>query len=78
MMLVLSSPRWRGGPEICTAANLPAFKTREEMKAFHAKNGPSCKVLREFECRECGHWHMTTVAPDPAGSSSGVGRSSKG
>lgn len=63
---------------ICPILNLPAFPTQAEMRAFHRANGPSCKVLAEYECVKCGHWHMETVAPDPAGASSGMGRSAKG
>lgn len=48
------------------------------MRSFVKANGPSCKVLLEWECTGCGHWHCETSAPDPAGASSGNGRSSKG
>lgn len=74
----LLKPRWPGGPKICPAANLPAFETMAGWRAFHAKNGPSCKVIREWICDHCGHWHAETTAPDPTGGSSGQGRSSKG
>lgn len=73
----LQKPRWAGGPKICARANLPAFESAESMRAFHKSNGPSCKVLLEWECTGCGHWHNYTLAPDPAGGSSGTGRSSK-
>lgn len=73
----LEKARWAGGPKICSEANLPAFVDEASMRAFHKANGPSCKVLKEWECAACGHWHMKTLAPDPAGASSGNGRSSK-
>lgn len=73
----LDPPRWPKGPSICPVANLPAFETQAVMKEFHEANGPGCKVIREYLCRRCGHWHMVTRAPDPTGGSSGTGRSSK-
>lgn len=72
------NPVWPTGPKICPATNLPAFETRAALRAFRMANGPSVKVLREGLCGECGHWHMATSAPDPAGASSGMGRSAKG
>lgn len=74
---LLDPPRWPGGPPICVTVNLPAFTTHAALKAFHAASGPSCKVISEYECVKCGHWHAETKAPDPAGASSGTGRNSK-
>jgi hypothetical protein len=74
----LEKPRWPGGPKICSVENLPAFETVDAWRAFHKANGPSCKILKEWQCEACGHWHARTSAPDPAGASSGNGRSSKG
>jgi hypothetical protein len=74
----LEKPRWPGGPKICPTANLPAFTSKDGLSRFLKANGPSCKVLREYLCESCGHWHAHTSAPDPAGGSSGNGRSSKG
>lgn len=75
---LIHNPVWRNGPKVCSFTMLPAFETQAALRAFHKANGPSVKVLREGKCRECGHWHMATQAADPAGGSSGVGRSSKG
>lgn len=74
----LEEPRWPNGPAICEVANLPAFETEPELQKFHLATGPSCKVLRVWHCEHCEGWHMETTAPDPAGGSSGTGRSSKG
>lgn len=78
MNATLSKPRWPGGPKICPLANLPAFTTSDALRSFLKNNGPSCKVVLEWECTGCGHWHAETSAPDPAGASSGNGRSGKG
>lgn len=69
-------PRWQNGPHICRAANLPAFETRGELDAFLKKYAPSCKVIDAFQCEVCKMFHARTLAPDPAGGSSGTGRSS--
>lgn len=73
-----AKPRWPGGPLVCEVANLPAFETQDELNKFHLANGPSCKVIRQWQCEHCEGWHHETTAPDPAGGSSGTGRSSKG
>lgn len=73
-----TKPRWAGAPPICLKENLPAFLTREKMNTFHARNSPSCSILRTWFCDYCQHWHMATRAPDPTGASSGTGRGSKG
>lgn len=78
MSVQLEKPRWPGGPDICPNANLPALPTQSALKKFLSDNGPSCKVTKEWECSHCGHWHAHTIAPDPAGNSSGTGRGSKG
>lgn len=70
-------PRWRGGPSIRPATNLPAFEEPFDLDAFLLANGPSCKVIRKFLCEHCDCWHAETKAPDPAGNSSGTGRGSK-
>lgn len=71
------TPRWPGAPPICEATNRLAFQSRADWEFFHRANGPSCKVKKVWLCPHCEHWHAITVAPDPAGSSSGSGRSSK-
>lgn len=77
MNLFEEKPRWPGAPPICIAANLPAFPSKSDLDAFLRRNGPSCKVVRAGVCGACNHWHAETIAPDPAGGSSGNGRSSK-
>lgn len=73
----MNPARWPNGPRICATANLPAFASLVEWRNFHSANGPSCKIIREYQCTDCGQWHAVTTAPDPAGASSGQGRSSK-
>lgn len=75
--MTLEPPRWKNGPGICPVENLPALPTLKELRAFKEANGPSCKTIHEWHCEACGHWHMKTSAPDPAGGSSGTGRGSK-
>lgn len=67
--------RWKGGPLICKAENLPAFETPSDLLAFHASDCPSCNIVEQWQCKACGWWHFDAMAPDPAGSSSGTGRS---
>jgi hypothetical protein len=71
----LEKPRWPGGPKICPVVNLPAFVDSKALDEFLKTNAPSCKVVHKGQCKHCGHWHAKTVAPDPAGASSGNGRS---
>jgi hypothetical protein len=75
--IVLDPPRWPGGPSICPAENLPALESLAALKVFHETNSPSCIVLRQWQCPHCQSWHAETMPPDPAGQSSGSGRSSK-
>jgi hypothetical protein len=77
MSAPLLDARWPGGPKICPAENLPAFQTAAGLDGFLKANSPSCKVVSKWQCATCGHWHAYTIAPDPAGGSSGTGRSSK-
>lgn len=72
-----AKPRWPGAPKMCLHANLPAFKTTKDWDQFHATNSPGNKVVRVWLCEVCEHWHAWTIACDPAGGSSGTGRSSK-
>lgn len=77
MSAPLQKSRWPSGPKQCATANLPAFETPGALDDFLKKNSPSCKVIRKYQCAHCGHWHADTIAPDPAGGSSGTGRGSK-
>ena len=72
-----SKPRWPGAPPICIVANLPSFPTTAAYQDWHERNGPGCKVLRVWLCDACKHYQADTVAPSPAGDSSGTGRHSK-
>jgi hypothetical protein len=72
-----AKPRWPGAPPICLHANLPAFETFDAWKDFYERNAPGCKVERTWLCDVCHHYHGWSIAPDPSGSSSGTGRSSK-
>ena len=69
-MLTLDPPRWRNGPRICIAANLPAFDTLEAAKAMtRTLEGDS---LREsWTCSACGKIHAAYKFRSPAGDSSG-------
>jgi hypothetical protein len=62
-------PRWPGGPIICNATNLPAFKTKAGMKAF--QGSLLSNVVEEWECEHCGCFHYKAKPRGPAGSSSG-------
>jgi hypothetical protein len=74
----LDPPRWKGGSVICRKANLPAFETRAEAKAYHDQiGGPRCAVYKVWQCAYCQGWHYLSSAPDPTGGSSGTGRSHK-
>lgn len=44
MATALSPARWKGGPPICPAANLPAFPDEKAAAKFREANCPSCKV----------------------------------
>lgn len=75
--------RWPGGPVICHKSNLPAFATREVALGWHSepnKTNPQYEVRlvkSVWQCDFCRWWHMDIKPRDPAGSSSGIGRSSK-
>jgi len=75
--------RWPGGPIICLKENLPAFTSKEAALDYHRgpnKTNPQYEVrlIKKIgKCGFCGWWHMVIKPRDPAGSSSGVGRSSK-
>lgn len=71
------TPRSKSIPPICLHANLPSHVSKEAYYAWHERWGPGCKVLKVWQCESCNHWHAEVMGPDPAGSSSGTGRSSK-
>lgn len=68
--------RFHGCPQICTKTNLPAHASHEAADKFHSLNSPSSKVVNVGLCKACDKWHMSTIAPAPAGGSSGNERTS--
>ena len=58
----LESPRWVGGPHICSIVNLPAFETEREAQAFNDAHG-HLPVMVRWRCKACGGWHHWTTAP---------------
>jgi hypothetical protein len=74
--VLIKNPVWPA-ISICPVAWLPAFASEKEMKDFHEANSPRCTVVRRWKCDYCGCWHEETIAPDPAGTTSGTTRSSK-
>lgn len=69
-LATLLPARWPGGPEICPAVNLPAFKDVKSCTDFVARS----PVIEIWKCKACGHWHAWTRAHAPAGESSGGAR----
>ncbi len=62
LAVVLEAPRWRGGPEVCREANLPAFAGEKAAQKFHAANGGSWLGMSKlWRCEACGRWHYTSV-----------------
>ncbi len=58
-LALFEPPRWRNGPKICIAANLPAFDTEAELKKFF-DDAPRVKVKSEYQCEVCKCWHAKT------------------
>jgi len=67
-------PRWPNGPPMCETANLPAFKTIDEAKAFHEANGPGSRIIRSWRCDVCNCYHYLSKPRPPSGDSSGISR----
>ena len=76
-LLFEGKPRWPGAPPVCLAENRLAFKSVAELMDWRERNSPRCSIKKVWLCDVCKHWHHIGKAPDPAGSSSGTGRSSK-
>src|ERR1041385_2925216 len=74
---LLDPPRWRNGPPICIAVNLPAFETPKALSAFLEANSPHATIIHQWQCRECGQYHVWAYASPPAGASSGTTRIQK-
>lgn len=73
----LLPPRWRSGPVICSATNLPAFETEEAVQAFY-DSMPGLTLDKIDACDHCGGYHGRGHIRAPSGESSGTGRNSKG
>lgn len=71
-------PRFRGAPPQCVKANLPSFESETALREWMEKNSPRCLIRYVWQCESCGGFHADVGAPDPAGDSSGTGRSKKG
>jgi hypothetical protein len=55
----LEPPRWKNGPPICTAVNLPAFETEKALHDFHGQH--TCTTVKaKWHCAACGRWHAKT------------------
>lgn len=74
---IFDRARFMGGPQICIAANLPAFCSRQEMDEFVTHNCPSVVIIAKWLCNSCGCLHFWSGGADPAGASSGTTRTSK-
>lgn len=73
-----AKPRWVGAPPICLHTNLMAFDDPSDFYKFESRNCPGNKTVMKWKCSKCNKFHFWGVgAGDPAGSSSGTGRSSK-
>jgi len=72
------TPRWKNAPKFCIAAHRMAFATEKELHAFRSKIGMSAYPIKKlWKCEHCDCFHYDGCAPNPAGDSSGTGRSSK-
>ena len=67
-------PRWKNGPKICVATNLPAFETVADARNLtRTVEGDSLK--ESWTCSVCGMIHAEYRFRSPAGDSSGNPRS---
>jgi hypothetical protein len=71
---VFDPPRWPGGPPICVAENLPAFKDLKEIADFIERNCPAIRTWSKWQCRACNMWHHDGSHPGASGASSGTTR----
>lgn len=76
-MSLFKNPVWKDGPTLCGATNLPAFETEKDAREFMKNNTPRASIDLIYRCHSCGHIHVQAHGPDPAGDSSGTGRSAK-
>lgn len=56
--LELDPPRWRGGPEVCPAENLPAFPDASAAGKFLSGSCPGYSAYRTWDCPKCGRTHV--------------------
>jgi len=75
--LFSEQPPFRGAPLVCLAANRMAFDNRAQMTECREANAPRLGLVKVWRCKVCGCLHYIPKSPDPAGESSGTGRSSK-
>lgn len=68
----LEKPRWPNGPPICHEANLPAFETEKDARAF-VDGLPAITIDWIKPCRHCVGVHVYAHAREPSGASSGTG-----
>ena len=70
--------RYRGCPPICTSANLPHFKTEDELNRWRTMpERDGHKLQKKWACRACGGWHYLARPRGPSGSSSDTERDSQ-
>lgn len=72
--IALDPPRWKGGPKICPAVNLPAFDSPQAIADFIAKNCPGATLTDQYQCIRCDKWHFEATMRPPSGATSGTGR----
>jgi len=65
----MSSPRFKGCPEICEHANLPMFETPAAAAAFCMN-----PIMIKWYCNHCYQWHAWPKTPAPSGGSSNTSR----
>lgn len=58
MTPLFESPRWKDGPPLCVATNLPAFDSEADLRFFLARYSPRADIERIGKCRVCGKWHF--------------------
>lgn len=77
MSVTLEPPRWRNGPPICPAENLPAFPSQAAAVEFNsgpARTNPNFepyRIKRLWKCDSCDQWHFIAKMRPPSGGSSG-------
>lgn len=57
---LFEKPRWRGGPHICLAANLPAFETVRDAGRVAGSSEVS-HIQETWKCSICGMIHADYI-----------------